>query len=241
MSVRSAAGFLVLLVSVVAGATAAASDDRSRTHPGVEADPIAEAIARAVRSRMGTDAVVTLSDVSVTGRLIEPPFLAVPAPGARTGGSVRFQIVGSDRHRRVRTIGWATASVHVAVEHVRLRQLVSRGEALSDDDVSVSRDDVPGVPLRWLPRWREVQGARALTNLAPGMVLLKSAVLSRPAVRSGQVVRGTARVAGVEVEAQLVAVQDGDPGMMVRVVNKDTRRELRARVVEAGHVEVVDE
>jgi flagella basal body P-ring formation protein FlgA len=50
-----------------------------------------------------------------------------------------------------------------------------------------------------------------------------------------------ARVGAVQVVAELVAVQDGDPGATVRVVNKGSRRELRARVIEPGLVEVVDE
>lgn len=223
-----------------AGASSAASEVRPKATSAAVADPVAEAIVHVVRARMGEDAVVTVTDLSISGRILEPPFAAVPAPGARTGGAIRFQIVGSDRGR-VRGLGWATASVQVAVEHVRARQLVAKGHTLSDEDLDVTDAAVAGVPLRWLPRLRDVRGARVLTSLAPGVVLTKSAVASRPAVRSGETVRATARIGAVQVEAHLVAVQDGDPGATVRVVNRESRRELRARVIEHGLVEVVDE
>lgn len=199
------------------------------------------AIVQAIRERMGPDAEVTLSEVTLTGQLTEPLIVAIPAPGARTGGPIRFQILGAGGGRRVHALGWATASVQVAVEHVRVRQLVSKGRIVSADEVESSRDVVGGLPLRWLPRLREVQGARVLTNLAPGSVLSKSSIASSPAVKSGQLVRATARVGAVEVVAELVAMQDGDPGATVRVVNRGSRRELRARVIEPGLVEVLDE
>ena len=52
-------------------------------------------------------------------------------------------------------------------------------------------------------------------------------------------VRAVARVGEVEVSATMTAVQDGVEGAVIRVVNKESRRELRAKVVEPGVVEVM--
>lgn len=232
---------LSLVVSLAAAPPTAAVDIAAGGTKAGAGDLVEAAIVQAVRDRMGTDARVAVDGVDVVGPRVEPPIVAVPSPGARVGGPIRFQLVGAGRGRTTRALGWATATVHVAVEHVRARHLVSRGKTLSEDDVEVSREAVAGVPLRRLPRLHEVYGAPALTALSPGGVLTKSAVAARPAVKSGQTVRATARIGGVHVMAELVAVQDGEPGATVRVVNKESRRELRARVLEPGLVEVINE
>lgn len=201
---------------------------------------VAEAIIETVQSRMGDDAEVVLSDLRVTGGESYAFLQAVPDPDARVGERVHFRLLGSEgRGEAARTIGHASAVVAVNVEHVRAKELVARGRDVADSDLETAHGPLIGVPLRRLPRWVEVSGSRALVNLAPGEVITRSAVTIRPAVKSGQVVRAIARVGGLEVTAALVAVQDGVPGSVIRVVNRESRRELRARVLESGVVEVI--
>lgn len=228
----------LLLAACVAGWAAGTT---AAPRPGVP-DPVRveEAIAAAVRARMGADAEVVLSQLEVIGERDVAFLEAVPEPDARAGERVRFRLIGSDgAGLGARTVGSASAVLSVQVEHVRARTLVARGRELGDADVESSQDVVERVPLKRLPRLAEVAGARALVNLAPGEVVTRTAVTARPAVRSGQVVRATARVGSLEVTASLVAVQDGAPGAVIRVVNKDSRRELRARVLAPGVVEVM--
>lgn len=201
---------------------------------------IAEAIIETVQSRMGDDAEVVLSELTVTGGERQVFLQAVPDPDARVGERIHFRLLGSDgRGEAARTVGHASAVVAVNVEHVRAKELVPRGQDVADTALETARGPLVGVPMRRLPRWSEVAGSRALVNLAPGEVITRSAVTIRPAVKSGQVVRAIARVGGLEVTAALVAAQDGAPGAVIRVVNRESRRELRARVVESGVVEVV--
>lgn len=201
---------------------------------------IAEAIIETVQSRMGDDAEVVLSELRVTGGETHAFLQAVPEPTARVGERVHFRLLGSDgRGEAARTIGHASAVVAVNVEHVRAKELVPRGRDVADNDMETAHGPLVGVPMRRLPRWVEVAGSRALVNLAPGEVITRSAVTIRPAVKSGQVVRAVARVGGLEVTAALVAAQDGAPGSVIRVVNRESRRELRARVLESGVVEVI--
>ena len=49
-----------------------------------------------------------------------------------------------------------------------------------------------------------------------------------------------ASAGAVEVTAAMVASDGGQPGDVIRVMNPDTKRFLRARIVKAGIVEVVD-
>jgi len=65
---------------------------------------------------------------------------------------------------------------------------------------------------------------------------------SRPPtlVRAGDRVRAVARVGGVEAVVIAIAEQSGSAQQVIRVVNPDSRRAIRARVVAPGEVEVVN-
>lgn len=201
---------------------------------------VRDAIVTSVLERMGEDAEVDVLELQVTG---EAPAVvrAVPEPDARTGRRIHFRLIGSGgAGEAARTSGAASAVITVRAEHARARTLITRGRDVADADVERSDEAIVGVPLRRIPRVDEVVGTRALVNLAPGEVVTRRAVVvARPAVKSGQVVRATARSGGIEVTASLVAAQDGAPGAIIKVVNKESRRELRARVVGSGTVEVI--
>lgn len=201
---------------------------------------VQRAIVAAVQTRMGAEAEVTVVGLEVTELRALRSLRAVPEPGARIGERMHFRLVGADeRGGRAEAAGRAEAFVRVDVEHVRARALVERGRELRDEDVEASRAELGVLPLRRLPRRGEVVGARALVNLAPGEVVAAPSVSSRPAVKSGQVVRAVARMGDLEASATLTAVQDGVEGAVIRVVNKESRRELRAKVLEPGVVEVM--
>lgn len=234
---RARLSLLSIVFVAVHGSVSAAPPPRAGAEDTVR---VAEAIIETVQSRMGDDAEVVLSDLRITGGERSTFLHAVPEPDARVGERVHFRLLGSEgRGEAARTIGHASAVVAVNVEHVRAKELVARGRDVADTDLEAAHGPLIGIPMRRLPRWAEVTGSRALVNLAPGEVITRSAVTIRPAVKSGQVVRAIARVGGLEVTAALVAAQDGAPGSVIRVVNKESRRELRARVLESGVVEVI--
>lgn len=227
----------LLVFASSAMAFAAPADVRPSTATVAQ---VRAAIETAVRERMGDDADVVASRLEIVGDVAAAFLQAVPEPDARISDRMTFRLLGaSGRGETARVLGSASATVSVAVEHVRAKTLVVRGREVTDADVERVDGPVLDLPLRRLPRLDEVQGARALVNLAPGEVVAKTAVVTRPAVKIGQVVRAIARVDGLEVTASLVAAQDGVPGAVIRVVNKESRRELRARVLEPGVVEVI--
>lgn len=77
-------------------------------------------------------------------------------------------------------------------------------------------------------------------TLPEGAVVAGRDVAPLPLVASGETVRVRVALAGLEVEASAVASQTGDFGEVIRVVNPDSGRALRARVVGRREVEVVD-
>ena len=75
----------------------------------------------------------------------------------------------------------------------------------------------------------------------PDAATRRSAVPHPPTlIRAGDRVRVTARINGVEAVVIAIAEQSGVAQQIIRVVNPDSRRAIRARVVAAGEVEVVN-
>jgi flagella basal body P-ring formation protein FlgA len=224
--------FLVLL----SAASVHAQDARSARVEG--------AIADAIRSRMGADAQVIVDRLRLFTRGAVPDDVrATPDPSARLGGPIVFTLVGSTRDAggapRAAVVGRAEADVRVSVPHAAAARLVTRGGALEGDAIEAADGEVAGVPLRPLPTAGDLAGATALRNLARGEVIAATDAAIVPAVRTGQTVRAVAHVGTIVVSATLVAAQNGDRGDVIRVVNKASRRELRARVTGEGTVEVI--
>jgi flagella basal body P-ring formation protein FlgA len=63
-------------------------------------------------------------------------------------------------------------------------------------------------------------------------------VRTRPVVVVRDEVATIARVEGLEIRSRAVATQSGELGDVIWVVNPDSRKRLRARVVGPGLVEV---
>lgn len=61
-----------------------------------------------------------------------------------------------------------------------------------------------------------------------------------PVIRAGDRVRVIARIGGLEAVLVGIAEQSGRPQQIIRVVNPDSRRAIKGRVVRAGEVEVID-
>ena len=71
--------------------------------------------------------------------------------------------------------------------------------------------------------------------------LVAVSVTLPPAVRVGDVVQAQASIGSVHVMGALTVLDNGAEGAVVRVVNRESKREVRARVVRAGVVEVLHE
>lgn len=199
----------------------------------------AEAAARqAVRAIFGNDADVqlgapVLSLVPDAGVVVS----AVPEPSSRTGGPVRFVLYGDlDQTRR---IGRLTARVDVRAAHVRARGKVAARVVPAADAVETVVDDIGRQVLLPLPTLDAVLAATMRKALVPGEVVTQAALVLQPLVASGQDVMTVARVGALEVRGRAVAAQSGQLGETVIVVNPDTRRRLRGRIVGDALVEVL--
>lgn len=199
----------------------------------------AEAAARqAVRAIFGDDADVrlgapVLSLMPDAGVVVT----AVPEPSSRTGGPVRFVLYGDpDQTRRV---GRLTARVDVRTAHVRARGKIAARAVPAAEAVETVVDDIGRQPLAPLPTLDAITAATTRKALLPGEVVTQAALVPQPLVASGQDVMTVARVGALEVRGRAVAAQSGQLGDTVIVVNPDTRRRLRGRIVGDALVEVL--
>jgi hypothetical protein len=112
-------------------ATAMAASVEPRPAAQSAAVTAADAIAEAVRSRLGAGADVTV--VAIDGvELTRPVREAKPDPVARLGGPIRFTLF-DERGPRI-----VMATVKAVADRVVTRRHLSRGEILTAEDVEVS-------------------------------------------------------------------------------------------------------
>ncbi len=207
---------------------------------GAPQQQVASAFVAELRSRLGGEAAITIGNVHVALRDDAAGSLAVvPSPQATLDAPVEFVVIGAGPSGRPMQVGRGRADVFVSMPHVQAARTLARGRVLTADDLVSITGDPGGVPLKRLPTAKDLIGATLRRDAAGGEVLtLQEAVLPR-AIRAGDTVQALATIGTVQVWAELTAVDNGAEGAVVRVVNRETRRELRARVLRAGVVEVI--
>jgi flagella basal body P-ring formation protein FlgA len=221
-------------ITIVAAIPAAVATVAAQTS-GVDAARRSIAAAAAARFGAGTEVDVRLTaDVPATWH--DQLETASIDPAARLGTPVWVTFAGAPGHSLR-----MSADVRVTVDHVRTAHPVLAGAVLAAEDFVAVHEAVTGLPFRRLPIAAEVLGARALRSLAAGDVIQSGFIVAPLVVHAGETVTAIARIGGVEVSARFVAADNGRAGDVVRVVNPETKRTVRARVVTSGTVEVLNE
>lgn len=226
---------------VLVGAAAAGIGGAAQTTGGTEARVRAAVIA-AVQSRLGGAADVTVGAITCAiANERDGELVATPDPTSRLGTSMRFVLAARDRSGPLMRIGQASAVVRVSADSVRTRRTVARGTVLTGEDVEAARGPLGEIALRPLLSLADAIGARAPHDLPSGQTLTTADVAVVPAVKSGDRVRAVVRVDGVEASMTAIAVEGGPTGRIIRIVNADSHRTLRARITGSGEVEVMHE
>jgi flagella basal body P-ring formation protein FlgA len=222
-------------------ATARVASAASMVSSSAADDRVAGRVAEVVRSRIGAHAGVIVQSLEI----LNPSQAAIedvrPVPNARLGSQMRFVALAKAVRgpARLVPVGEVVAHVTVTVEHAHTAHVITRGSTIVDGDLTTVQHDLRDVTLRAWSRPTAVVGARATRDLPANGCLDPGSVVLKPAVQTGQDVRAIARVAGVEASATLIAASSGAEGAVIRVVNRDSRRALRARVIAPGVVEIL--
>lgn len=198
-----------------------------------------DAATRSVRKAFGGEADVTLSApvLSLAGQAA-PIGRAEAEPSSRTAGPVRFVLYAAGEGITPR-LGRLTARVDVRAPHLRARQRIPARVRLAPADVELVRDDIGRQVFAVLPTLAALDGAVTRKALLSHEVVSAPALIARALVTSGDEVVTVARVGTVEVRGRAIAAQSGTLGEIVIVVNPDSRKRLRARVVADARVEVI--
>lgn len=221
--------FVPLLFQLATAAPAALPDAAS----------IEAALVAAVRARIGDEAEVEIADLHVPPSFAGVAVHARLDPGARLGSTVHFNLANVDGGQAPVFTASARAAVRVVVPHLHARHAIARGDDITDDNVVLVEHAIDTGAFEARPGTEAVGASRAARVLAADACLTRTSLVLLPAVQAGQEVDAIARVSGVEVVARLVAAERGHVGSLVRVVNPQSRRSLKARVVAAGVVEVI--
>lgn len=227
---------LLFLIGVLAVTSA-----QAQTSETVEAR-VAEALASAVRARMGSDADVSIANLQVALRPGVAGSLAVTiAPNARLGAAIEFGVVGRSTAGRGAWVGRGRADVTVSVRHVVAARTLARGTVLTADDVVEVTGEPGAVLMQHLPTREAVSGATLRRDAGDGEVVTALNIVLPPAVRAGDMVQAQASIGPVQVIGELMVMESGAEGAIVRGVNRESKREVRVRVLRAGVVEVLHE
>jgi flagella basal body P-ring formation protein FlgA len=195
----------------------------------------AETVIRAaVVARVGARADVSVRaiDPAPDGPVKE----ARPDPAAILNGKpIRFTLI---RESGTPLITYVKLSV--SSEHAIAARPIERNHPIAVGDLTPVTAELTGVPMRPTATVAMLTGGRALRPIPAGAVVLTSYVATRRAIEPGDKVTVLAVSGDVEVSAVLIAADGGPIGATIRVVNPDTRRQLRGRVVGDGIVEVIN-
>jgi flagella basal body P-ring formation protein FlgA len=173
--------------------------------------------------------VLTIDAVDAFARFRE----VRPDPSAWLGKPVRFTLI-----RETGAPLLIVATLRVIATHAVTRTAIERGHVVDAESITSVREEIKGTPIRPMPAFDEVAGARALRPIPQGATILPGLVALKRAVEPGDRVTVVAASGPVEVTAEFVAADGGRAGDVIRVMNPDNKRLIRARIVKKGLVEV---
>jgi flagella basal body P-ring formation protein FlgA len=193
-----------------------------------------EAIAAAVRERVGALASVAVENVTTTVR-DEAGLTARPDQAARLGQLARFELSVNGVRR-----GLVVAKVVVRMAYPRAARKIGRDEVVDASAISAIEGELSGVPIRALLAPDDVNGLKARRDIARGEPLTENILRVPPVVKSGDAVDATLHIGTVSVTTTGTASGSGQVGDVIRVMQPHSSRLLNARIVGPGAVEIVE-
>ena len=223
------------------GAHAVRVTRRATCVPGITIAQAAAAHVRATLPWPDDDLVVEVqrapADIHLLGSADGLRYTAVPRPGQRLLGQVPVAVA---IHRGTQVVGRASVLLHVRVFQrlVVARRRIRAGERITKDHVRLQRTELTGVATEAIADLADALGQEARRDIAAFAVLTRRMAGPARVMRRGEPVMLLARTARIRVTARGIAEQDGAVGQFIRVRNKDSRKTVLGRVLDARTVEV---
>ena len=180
-------------------------------------------------------------------------FVRVPRSLAVPVGDVAYSVVPVGNSRlagyQAFSVGLRIAGVEAVTERVSvkirlfrlvvvLERRVGQDEVINAEDVKLERREVTGTVGSYYLATEDVVGKRATRSLSAGTLLTDVMVGQPLAVRRNDYVTLQARKGAVRVRTKGIALGDACVGESVDVMNKDSKKVIRARVVALNVVEL---
>lgn len=141
--------------------------------------------------------------------------------------------------------GRVFTKVPVKIDVKQYRQVVvasgqvSMNDVFSAQNLSYERMDIGKLRAGYFTDMKKVLGMASGRSLNSSMVINESMLVKPILVKRGSTVNIIARIGGMEVTAMGEAMQDGAEGQLIRVKNVNSGKNISAKVIDAGTVQVL--
>lgn len=132
----------------------------------------------------------------------------------------------------------AAAQVDAYAEVVTASRYIKPDETISTEDVTIARVPIPGSTTDFIFDMQEVIGKRALRPLQAERLIRNSGIAQAYTVKKGDRVTIEVKRGGLIINAVGVSKSPGAVGQLITVTNQDSGKDLRAKVVGPGTVQV---
>lgn len=119
-----------------------------------------------------------------------------------------------------------------------LKQAVQRGQTVTADNIAMVSLPTSKIFASTVTRAAELEGQQAVRPLEAGKAVNKLHVRVAPLISRNQMVTLVYRKGGIELSGSAQALEDGQQGDSIRIVNPATRSTLTGTVTAAGTVEM---
>lgn len=232
-------GIALITFFVLVVGTAAFAAPATQTIPNAR---VKEAIAEFVRQKTdGLGMETTLRRVGFQGDLKLPAgevSFEVAAPNRWEGwGKANLALIVRVNERVERNLS-VPVEVEALADTVVSSRPLDRGEIISSDDVTVQKRDISSVNGRVFRSIDEVVGKRVKNAVRANTPLSGASLEKVPLVKSGQLVTIIAESPSLRLTATGKARGNGAEGDIIKVQNMGSLKEIPARVIDVGTVQV---
>lgn len=174
-----------------------------------------------------------------------PQLRSVPRDARISLGGSIYKLYGTmpvplqiwDKGTKIATI-YPRFQINVTQEVVVTTSRVPAGTLLDASTVRLEKRPVAAILSQPFTTLSGVLGTLARQDLPPGTILAANMIESPPIVKSGSPVSVRLVSGGLTILGSGEALQDGRKGQLVRVLNRQSRREFLARVAGPDMVEI---
>jgi flagella basal body P-ring formation protein FlgA len=148
--------------------------------------------------------------------------------------TVKVQCTGSHRWSL-----FASAKIKRVLPILVASRSLNRGEQLEAEDLSVEQRDVSNISYGYISGVEDAIGKQLRRPLRAGDPVRASALGAPQVISKGDQLVVTAKSGALKVVVPGIALSNGKLGQQIRVQNNHSERIFKAKVVSAGHVQVV--